>query len=557
MRPSSFISSIGPWHPVGASGGVESTITVGSIVYKLHVFYNIGSDTLVINDSGTDGTVEYLVVAGGGGGGMDMGGGGGGGGVLMGRHTVVSGSSMAVTVGSGGLGAPGGSQKRSDGGSTQPGAHQFTISATNGGNSVFGSYTAIGGGYGGSSYFDYTPNLGIGSSGGSGGGTSGYSNGGVKAGQAGTAGQGHSGGQGGGQHYSGGGGGAGGPGISSPAQPHGGPGVINDILGTSYYWAGGGGGSSYSLATGGNGGNGGGGGGALGTTTGGGSALNVGGPGLGGSPNSQTNTRGGSAGVNTGGGGGGGSHFNANNSGGEGGSGIVVVRYPINRPIPAYVTTGLILMLDAGNPASYPGSGTTWYDLSGNGYNFTLTNGPTYSSDNGGVLVFDGTNDYARATNVALWQNIRNITYSMWFRSSITSTRQGLISTHENTGGSYQDSIEIEIQSNNTAFVGFRSTNGSFYQASAATTLSANTWYNLTGTLDGDSIKYYLNGNLLGTASWPNTNINNAPSGALLLANYGNIFLNGKVGSMMAYNRSLSSTEVLQNFNSFRTRFGL
>lgn len=111
MRPSSFISSIGPWHPVDASGGVESTITVGSIVYKLHVFYNIGSDTLVINDSGTDGTVEYLVVAGGGGGGMDMGGGGGGGGVLMGRHTVVSGSSMAVTVGSGGLGGPGGSQK--------------------------------------------------------------------------------------------------------------------------------------------------------------------------------------------------------------------------------------------------------------------------------------------------------------------------------------------------------------------------------------------------------------------------------------------------------------
>jgi hypothetical protein len=75
------------------------------------------------------------------------------------------------------------------------------------------------------------------------------------------------------------------------------------------------------------------------------------------------------------------------------------------------ITSGLLLNLDAGNTASYPGTGTTWTDLSGNGYNGTLTNGPTYSSSNGGTIVFDGTND------VASFGNILNIGLSSWTMS--------------------------------------------------------------------------------------------------------------------------------------------
>jgi hypothetical protein len=344
------------FRPIKAIGGVESVITDSGMTYKLHVFTTVGSDTFTVLDAGSDGMVEVLVVGGGGGGGMDMGGGGGGGGVIYTTYQVKPGEAVPVTVGQGGFGGPqGNGGYRTDGTGPQPGSHQFTISATNGGNSVFGSLVAIGGGYGGSSYFDYTPNLGIGSSGGSGGGTSGYSNGSVKAGQAGTAGQGHAGGQGGGQYYSGGGGGAAGVGVSSTARPDGGPGRLCSILGYDLYWGGGGGGSSYSLGTGGNGGIGGGGGGALGTTTGG-AGYNNGQPGYGGSPNSQTNTRGGAGGANTGGGGGGGSHYNATNTGGEGGSGIVVVRYPLNRPLPIQpspIQSGLTMNLDAGLSYSY------------------------------------------------------------------------------------------------------------------------------------------------------------------------------------------------------------
>ena len=268
---------------------------------------------------------EILLVAGGGGGGMDMGGGGGGGGVIAGTYSFAAGTTYNIKVGTGGSGGPAG------GTSGQPGGHQFTIRATSGGNSTLqysgGTLTAIGGGYGGSSYWAYLPDNGYGSAGGSGGGASAYSDGNTGRGGAGTTGQGYAGGGGQGQFYGGGGGGAAGAGGSgrSNGNAYGGPGVENCILGSCYYWGGGGGGSGYSV-TGGNGGIGGGGGGAVGTTTGG-AGYNNGSAGGGGCTNCWAQTPGGNAGANTGGGGGGGSHYNTNNKGGDGGSGIAALKY--------------------------------------------------------------------------------------------------------------------------------------------------------------------------------------------------------------------------------------
>ena len=78
---------------------------------------------------------------------------------------------------------------------------------------------------------------------------------------------------------------------------------------------------------------------------------------------------------------------------------------------PKIVTDGLVLALDAANVKSYPGSGTTWTDMSGNGNNVTLTNGPTFSSDNGGSIVFDGVNDTATLSNPS---TLSNYTLSLW-----------------------------------------------------------------------------------------------------------------------------------------------
>ena len=303
--------------PYTGTQAVAQTTGTTANGYRTHIYTSSGTFTPIVT-----GTIELLVVAGGGGGGMDMAGGGGGGGVISTTYQVIAGTTYTVTVGGGGTGAPAGNS----GG--QPANHQFTISATNGGNSVFGTLTAIGGGFGASSYWGYTPNYGKAGHGGSGGGASGYQDSGLFTYRGGSAvvGQGYGGGGGYVTYYSGGGGGAGGPGIDAPAQPNGGPGIYSAISGTGYYWGGGGGGAAYSLSTGGHGGIGGGGGGAVGTTTGG-AGYNNGAAGGGGSPNSQTNTPGGAAGANTGGGGGGGSHYNLTNAGGAGGSGIVIIRY--------------------------------------------------------------------------------------------------------------------------------------------------------------------------------------------------------------------------------------
>ena len=552
-HPSQPVSTLGPWHPVDASGGVESFITVSGITYKLHMFTTIGSSSLVINDSGSDGLVEYLVVAGGGGGGFDMGGGGGGGGVQDGRHRVISGQSISITVGQGGLGAPGGSERRSDAAGPQPGAHQFTVSATSGGNSVFGPYTAIGGGYGGSSYYDYTPNNGAGVTGGCAGGHSGYSNGSVKASVSGTAGQGFRGGQGGGQYYSGGGGGAGGPGANSTNQPNGGQGKLNSILGSLIYWGGGGGGSSYTLATGGNGGLGGGGGGALGSTSGG-AGLNSGQSGGGGGANQWAQTRGGNAGANTGGGGGGGSHYNATNSGGEGGSGIVAVRYPINRPISNYVTENLMLYLDAQNPQSYPGSGTTWFDISGNGYNASLINSPTWS--NLGFFSFNGTNQTA---SIATNPNIYGlISCEIWvYMNNITSSPCLL-----HKGGHYT----TQISGTNTYYWADSSTYSyaSYGNRTANGIGSTGVWKHLVVTKDSsNNVKVYINGVLSDTrASFGDVIVNNTTT--LWIVGYSDTtsipassLLNGNVALCRIYNRELNQIEVSNNFNCDRSRFSI
>ncbi len=294
-----------------ATGGTVTTF--GS--YRIHRFNATANGPLVVVKGGN---MEVLVVGGGGGGGTNMGGGGGAGGVIINNSFPVAAGSFTTTVGTGGAGAPAGV--------CGAGCHP-TVGASNGISSVFSSLTAIGGGRGGNGYNTQGLGNNLGNPGGSGGGANGYNNDGIpQTGGAGTAGQGYRGGNQGVAYFSGGGGGASGPGGDGNNAPHGGPGIPSSILGTEYYFGGGGGGSGYSNQ-GGNGGKGGGGGGAIGLTLGGNGGINPGIAGTYGSTVAVANVPGGNAGANTGGGGGGGSHQYATNKGGDGGSGIIVVRY--------------------------------------------------------------------------------------------------------------------------------------------------------------------------------------------------------------------------------------
>lgn len=464
-------------------------------------------------------TVEVLVVAGGGGGGMDMGGGGGGGGVIYNpSYAVTQGTAITVTVGNGGTGAP------AAGTSGQPGGHQYTVSATQGGNSVFGSITATGGGYGGSSYFGYLPNNGYGGSGGSGGGASGYSDTSTGRAGAGTSGQGFNGGGSSGQYYSGGGGGAGGPGTSGPNTPNGGPGILYPTM-SPYYFGGGGGGAGYSI-NGGNGGIGGGGGGAVGITSGG-AGLNNGSAGGGGSTNSQTNTPGGDAGANTGGGGGGGSHYNANNRGGNGGSGIVIVRYSG----PQKATGGTVSTVAGYTIHTFTSSGTftpylNWYDSSGNNKTFALdSSGITWNSGKYFTLA-DGA---AILSNNAITTST-TCTVIVWIKTTDT---QSLIFRGNSLSNYYLAAYYVGQ--------GFYSDNcGSpTYWIDTISVSNPNPTY-----LDGNWHMWEMKN--VNFSGWTTFEFNKYP---------GFTFGNGAVGKIMIYNRNLSSDESLQIYNATKSRY--
>jgi len=261
-----------------ASGGIITDIPG----YRVHTFNSSGTFSVECDLTG----LEVLVVAGGGGGGMGWeGGGGGAGGVLhSSNYSVSPGQEISVVVGAGGIGGNGGA----------------SIDATNGNNSSFGTLTAVGGGAGGSLYGA------TGASGGSGGGAPWG-----KTPGSGTSGQGHAGGGSTAGQYvgAGGGGGAGGPGqnLTGPsAGAQGGIGQEFTITGTPTYFGGGGGGSAYQSYN----------------PPGG---LGGGGNGSCETPTATTPT---SGQANTGGGGGASRVTSIN--GGDGGSGVVIVRYPID-----------------------------------------------------------------------------------------------------------------------------------------------------------------------------------------------------------------------------------
>ena len=222
------------------------------------------------------------------------------------------------------------------------------------------------------------------------------------------------------------------------------------------------------------------------------------------------------------------------------------------------VTEGLVLHLDAGNPASYPGSGTTWTDLSGNGNNGTLTNGPTYSSANGGSIVFDGTDDYVSETSSLsdnFWQG--NWTASFWVNFDTLNTttsgggdkpllqhgtsavRKGLHLTQRNTRihfGLYSDDLQGTI------------------------VLSTGTWYNVVFTLNNSTrVKQnYLNGILdnshTGGGAYTGTGTNTRIGGKVLT--FGLLF-DGFMRSCNFYNRVLTAQEIQQNYNTLKDRYGL
>ena len=209
---------------------------------------------------------------------------------------------------------------------------------------------------------------------------------------------------------------------------------------------------------------------------------------------------------------------------------------------PKIVTNGLVLCLDAANPKSYPGTGTTCFDLSGNNNNGTLVNGTTYSDTNNGRFIFDGSNDY-----ITVSLNLQNTNYSVMAIARYTGTGQNRRVISSNSGNWLMG--WWAGQTNKYFAEGWVS------PETGGTAETSWICYVATGSQPSDSWALYRNGALI---VGPNANGSNGPNGIRIGGSgvYGE-YSACEVNYVSAYNRVLTATEIQQNFNAFRGRFGL
>lgn len=226
------------------------------------------------------------------------------------------------------------------------------------------------------------------------------------------------------------------------------------------------------------------------------------------------------------------------------------------------ITNGLILNLDAGNASSYPGAGTTWTDLSSTGNNGTLVNGVGYSSSNGGVLIFDGVNDYVNMGSNSILSSL-NLTVSTWVRlTTSTPDFSPIISRYSSGLTNYQGWLIYYDKPSSKFYVDGRESPSSYLSLGSNNTYSLNNWYNITWTKSGSSWSLYVNGILDRTLTLGNGTtifqLNNMQIGALIGWGAGDKFYGKQdISTANIYNRPLSASEVLQNFNATKSRFGL
>jgi hypothetical protein len=228
------------------------------------------------------------------------------------------------------------------------------------------------------------------------------------------------------------------------------------------------------------------------------------------------------------------------------------------------VTDGLVLNLDAGFVGSYPTINTTWYDLSGNNNSGSLTNGPTFNSANSGSIVFDGVDDYVNCGNLS---TLNNMTIQMFVK--VLSNAGGYKAFGGAVGASgndYDSGFNIDMQSGTTTAFTNCSIEGGFLRVGGGTnfmtsSVTFGTWCNICFTISPTFIQFYLNGvaqygtNRLNNAS-STIGMNNLVIGArpFILPNTS---INANIANTQIYNRALTSTEVLQNYNAQKSRFGL
>ena len=214
------------------------------------------------------------------------------------------------------------------------------------------------------------------------------------------------------------------------------------------------------------------------------------------------------------------------------------------------VTTGLTMWLDANDPASYPGSGATWFDLSGNGADQTLVNSPAYTPGTPSYFSFDGVSQYSTGSALVLPPN----TYSkmVWFQINL-GFDNNLVSSA--TGGHFMFFASTPTlwagNANEPPYAG----GGAF---GSATAFDPATWYCATVVFSDPQISLYVNG-VLDQFDPTYSASGHGGDGSTNLACFGagGNLLNGSIAEVYCYGQALTAPQVLQNFNATRSKYGV
>lgn len=229
---------------------------------------------------------------------------------------------------------------------------------------------------------------------------------------------------------------------------------------------------------------------------------------------------------------------------------------------PKIVTDGLVLYLDAANTKSYVSGSTRWNDISTGGNNGTLTNGPTFSGANGGSIVFDGIDDYINIVGGGGLSGANNGTIDIWVKWISTSQPAGYslaygpVCARQSNAVFSNNIICLNGANPTTSKVTVRMTNASSNTLTSTSNAGLD-WINLIVTFSPTSTNLYFNSSLQNTTTGVSLSSGNSPLtlGAWIDAGIG--YSNSNIGCFKIYNRAISATEVLQNYNATRRRFGL
>ena len=220
---------------------------------------------------------------------------------------------------------------------------------------------------------------------------------------------------------------------------------------------------------------------------------------------------------------------------------------------PSIVTNGLVLSLDAADKNSYPGSGTAWNDLSGNTNSGSLTNGPTFSNANGGnfgfvtddfVIMAENSSLNTQTPSVEVWIKTNNTNQNgFWFEKGQVNTQYSL----------FQEGATIVWRQNLATL--------SSQTITTANYINTSNWAQIVGTFTSGNRRTYVNGALATSDAQTGSIATNA--GGMSIGVYGGFnglrgyYYNGSIASVKVYNRALSATEITQNYEAQKSRFGL